>query len=96
MYAMAVKKARRRGTSAMRTKGGGVSTTSRKKHGMKSKTARKGSFPIFDRKSATSALRLRGRARSKKDRLNIINRARKYAPQQAKQARQKDKNAGKI
>lgn len=93
---MAVKKARHRGTSSMRTKSGGVSATSRRKHGMKSKTARKGSFPIFDRKSANSALRLRGRAHSKKDRLSIINRARKYAPQSAKTAYQKDKKAGKI
>jgi len=85
-----------RGTKSNRTKSGNVSATSRKRYGMKSKTARKGSFPIFDRRSATSALRLRGRSRSKKDRKNIINRARKYAPQKASRAYAVDKKSGKI
>jgi hypothetical protein len=86
----------RKGRKGMRTKSGGVSAEARKKHGLKSKTARKGSFPIFDAKSANSALKLRGRARSKKDRANIINRAAKYAPAAASKARVVDKKEGKI
>ena len=88
--------ARQRGTKSMRTRKGGVSATARKRYGMKSKTAKKRSFPIFDRRSALSALRLRGHTRSRKDRANVINRARKYAPQQAKLAYAKDKKARKI
>lgn len=83
-------------SNALRTRRGNVTAKSRKRYGMKSKTARKGSFPIFDTKSANSALRLRGRARSKKDRMNIINRARKYAPAQAKKAYAADKARKKI
>jgi hypothetical protein len=84
------------GTSNMRTKSGGVSAEARKKHGMRSKTATPKSFPIFDKTSADSALRLRGRAHTKKDRLNIINRAREYVPEAAKEAYANDKRSRKI
>jgi hypothetical protein len=50
---------------AKRTKKGNVTATARKKHGG-GKGLKKGSFPVFDRKSAKSALRLRGHAKSKK------------------------------
>jgi len=86
----------KKGTKNLRTKSGNVSSTARKKHGMKSNSSKKGSFPIFDKKSALSALRLRGRAHSRKDRMNIINRARKYVPTAAKKARAADKRAKKI
>lgn len=74
-----------KGTSKMRTKSGKPSATARRKSGTKS-GPKKGSFPIFDRKSA---LKLRGR-RSGKARANIISRASKYAPAAAKRARQTD------
>jgi hypothetical protein len=70
---------------AMRTKSGGVSAAARKKHGMKG-----GRFPVFDKKSARSAIKLRGHAKSKKERSNIIRRAAKYAPGAAKKARKVD------
>lgn len=72
----------------MRTKSGKPSATARKKSGTKS-GPKKGSFPIFDKKSATSALKLRGR-RTGKARANIISRAAKYAPAAAKRARAAD------
>ncbi len=72
----------------MRTKSGKPSATARRKSGTKS-GAKKGSFPIFDKKSASSALKLRGR-RTGKARANIINRAAKYAPAKAAKARKAD------
>lgn len=80
----------------MRTSSGHVKAKARKQYGMKSKTAKKGSFPIFDKKSADSALRLRGHAHTKKDRKNIINRARKYDAKKASEAYKKDKEEGKV
>lgn len=71
---------------AMRTRSGGVSAAARRKHGV-GKGKR---FPVFDRKSAMSAIRLRGHAKSKKERSNIINRAARYAPAAAKRARKVD------
>lgn len=79
----------------MRTKSGGVSAAARKKHGMKGKGVKKGSFPVFDRKSATSAIKLRGHAKSAAARRNIINRAAKFAPAAAKRARAADRKRGK-
>jgi hypothetical protein len=52
-------------SKAKRTKKGTVTATARKKHGG-GKGLKKGSFPVFDAKSARSALRLRGHAKSKK------------------------------
>lgn len=74
-----------------RTKKGNVTSKARSKFG--SKGNHKGSFPIFDRKSAISALRLRGR-RKGKERANIINRAAAYAPEAARKAREADKERG--
>jgi hypothetical protein len=49
-----------------RTKGGGVSAAARRKYGAsKSSPNKTGSFPIFDARSAMSALKLRGHARSR-------------------------------
>lgn len=56
----------KRGTKANRTKSGGVSAAARRRHGSsKSSPNRTGSFPVFDAKSARSALKLRGHARSR-------------------------------
>jgi len=48
-------------------------------------------FPIFDKKSALSALRLRGHGTTDAERKKIINKAAKYAPEAAKKAREADK-----
>ena len=71
----------------LRTKSGTPSSKAREIHGEK-KTGR---FPIFDRESANSALRLRGHSTTKKQRSNIISRAAKFAPNAAKKARVADR-----
>jgi len=76
----------KRGTKRNRTKSGGVSAAARRKHGV----GKGKKFPVFDRKSAVSAIRLRGHAKSSAARKNIINRAAKYAPGAAKKARAVD------
>jgi hypothetical protein len=76
---------------ANRTSKGNVKEAARTKYGDK-----EGRFPIFDKKSATSALRLRGHAKSKAERASIIRRAAKYAPEAARRAREADKKAGKL
>jgi hypothetical protein len=60
-------------TKRNRTKSGGVSATARKKSGG-GKGLRKGSFPVFDTKSARSAIKLRGHAKSKSAVLTKVNR----------------------
>jgi hypothetical protein len=77
---------KKRSTKKMRTKSGGVSAAARRKHGV----GKKKSFPVFDRKSGLAAIRLRGHAKSAKQRRNIINRAARYAPAAAKKARAVD------
>ena len=77
--------------SSLRTKKGNVKAKAYKKYGNK-----RGAFPIFDKKSANSALKLRGHAKSKAERRSIINRAAKYAPDAARRAREADRKAGKI
>jgi hypothetical protein len=58
--------AKARGTKANRTRKGGVSAAARRKYGSsKASPNRTGSFPVFDQKSAMSALKLRGHARSR-------------------------------
>lgn len=74
-----------------RTAKGNVSAAARKRHANKY-----GRFPIFDRKSARSALRLRGHAKTKRERSSIIRRAARYLPGAAKKARARDKAAGKV
>lgn len=77
---------KRKGTKSMRTKSGGVSAAARRKHGV-GKGKR---FPVFDRRSAMSAIKLRGHAKSSAARRSIINRAAKFAPAAAKRARAVD------
>ena len=50
----------------------------------------KDSFPIFDRKSAIAAIDLRGHA-SKANQKKILDKAAKFAPKEAKAARERDK-----
>lgn len=71
---------------ARRTRKGNVTASARKRYGNK-----RGKFPIFDAKSARSAIRLRGHAKSAGERAGIIRRAAKFAPASAKKARAKDK-----
>jgi hypothetical protein len=72
---------------ARRTRKGNVTASARKRYGNK-----RGKFPIFDAKSARSAIRLRGHAKSASERASIIRRAAKFAPTAAKKARAKDKS----
>jgi len=75
-----------------RTKKGNVTEKARSKKA----TLSKGRFPIFDKKSATSALRLRGHANTKEERRKIINKAAKFVPSLAKKARSLDKKNKQI
>lgn len=77
---------------AKRTAKGNVTVEAREE----SATVSGGRFPIFDRKSALAALKLRGHARDKQERRRIINRAARYAPVQAQAAREADQKAGLI
>lgn len=69
------------------TNKGNVKSDTRKK----TATLSKGRFPIFDKKSAVSALKLRGKAKSPEERKKIIAAAAKYAPEEASQAKEADK-----
>ena len=71
---------------ADRTAKGSVTQAAREKYA----TVGDDKFPIFDKKSAESAIDLRGHA-PKADRAKIINKAAKYAPEAAKKAREEDK-----
>jgi len=75
------------------TDSGNVKAKARKKHST-FKEDGKGKFPIFDKKSARSALRLRGRA-PKSQRDDIIRRAKEFIPEEAKKARERDKKKNK-
>lgn len=77
-------------TRKMRTSSGKPSAAARKKHGEKS-GSQKGKFPIFDKKSAESAIKLRGHAKTPAERASIIRRARKYAPKAAAKAAENDR-----
>lgn len=74
-----------------RTRKGNVTAKARKRFGN-----RRGKFPIFDARSANSALRLRGHAKTKAERRSIIRRAARYAPAAARRAREADRKSGKI
>ena len=74
-----------------RTPGGKPSAQSWKSHGMRSKQ-QKGKLPIGDKKSAESALNLLHHVKpslTKQQKLQQIERARKYAPEAAKRARRR-------
>jgi len=70
-----------------RTAKGNVTQDARDDHA----TLSDGRFPIFDKKSALAALKLRGHGITDAERKKIINKAAKYAPAAAKKARKADK-----
>lgn len=70
-----------------RTPGGSPKADMRKKHAVLSD----GRFPVWDRRSALAALRLRGRGTTPEERKKIINACRKYAPKEAAAAMEADK-----
>lgn len=72
-----------------RTPSGEPSADARDKHAVLSD----GRFPVFDKKSALAALKLRGRGTTRAERKKIVDAAAKYAPAEAKAARQADLNA---
>ena len=72
---------------ADRTPSGSPTEKSRDDHAVLSG----GRFPIFDKKSAESAIKLRGHNTTSAERKKIINAAAKYAPDAAKKAREEDK-----
>jgi len=69
-----------------------VTAKDRKEHAALSK----GRFPIKNKAQAESALKLRGHTDSKAERSKVISEAAKYLPKAAKEAREKDKEEGKI
>jgi hypothetical protein len=74
-----------------RTAEGNVTQDARDDHA----TLSDGRFPIFDRKSALAALKLRGHGTTDAERKKIINKAAQYAPEAAKEAREADKKDNK-
>jgi hypothetical protein len=74
---------------ADRTPSGSPSAEAREDHAV----LPDGRFPIFDKKSAESAIKLRGHNTSQSEREKIINAAAKYAPEAAKKAREEDKES---
>lgn len=71
-----------------RTRKGNVTAATRKKHGM----GKEKRFPIFDKRSALAALKLRGHAKTPTERAAIIRRAAQYAPEAATRAREANKD----
>jgi hypothetical protein len=69
--------ARKSSGGAKRTKSGGVSAKARTAHGG-GKGLKRGSFPVFDAKSARSALRLRGHAKGS-GRATVLNKVSRFA-----------------
>lgn len=70
-----------------RTPKGNITAESRKK----TATLSDDRFPIGDKKSAESAIKLRGHRTTTSERKKIVNKAAKYAPIEAKKARETDK-----
>ena len=73
---------------AKRTDSGEPTAEDRKKYAVLDD----GRFPIWDRESALAALRLRGRDTTRAERKKIVDAAMKFAPAEAKAARQDDLN----
>lgn len=69
-----------------RTKKGNVTAEARAQYGTVGDR-----FPIFDKRSALSALKLRGHGNlTKQERARVINKAAKFAPEAARAAREAD------
>jgi len=75
------------------TKKGNVKASTRKRTAT-FKEGGRGKFPIFDRRSAMSAIKLRGHAPASK-RAAILRRAARYAPEAARRAREADQGKRK-
>lgn len=71
-----------------RTPSGNVKSSAYKKYGNQ-----RGAFPIFDKRSALAALKLRGHAKSAEERASIVRRAARFAPEAAHQAAMADKDS---
>lgn len=67
----------------------------RKKHATYTKNGEH-KFPIGSRSDAMDALKLRGHASTKQQRRQVINKAKKYAPEAARKAMKQDKKKGLI
>jgi len=65
---------------------GNVKAATRKKNA----TLSKGRFPIFNKRSALAAIKLRGHAKTPAERSRILTKAAKFAPEEAKAAREAD------
>lgn len=76
----------RRKSKGNRTRKGTVTARARRRHGTLGKR-----FPIFDARSARSALKLRGHGTSAAGRRKIVAKAARYAPAAAAKARKADK-----
>ena len=74
-----------------RTAKGNVTQDARDDHA----TLSDGRFPIFDKKSALAALKLRGHGTTAAERKKIIDKAAKYAPEAAEKAREVEKDEKK-
>jgi hypothetical protein len=74
---------------ANRTPQGSVTAEARQKYS----ATGDGRFPIFDKESALSAIKLRGHAKSRAERLKIIRKAARYAPQAARQALEQEQKS---
>ena len=86
------KKATKKKVATRRTAKGNIPETLRDK----TATISRDRFPIFDEKSAMSALRLRGRGTTEEERKKIIRKAAKFAPDAAKKARAADKKKAEM
>lgn len=75
-----------------RTPGGSPSADMRKQHAVLSD----GRFPVWDRRSALAALRLRGRGTTPEERKKIVRACRKYAPKEAEAAMEADKGGKSV
>jgi hypothetical protein len=78
---------------AGRTKKGNVKASTRKRYGSKGGALKKGSFPVFDTKSAISAIRLRGHAKSKKAVLDKVAKSKAAKSPKVKAALKKARKA---
>lgn len=75
----------------IRTQAGNITAAARRRYGNE-----RGAFPIADRRSAQAALNLRGHARSRTERLDVIHRAARFLPRKAEDALRRDLAAGEI
>ena len=85
-YGKAAQK-KRKNSKKKRTAKGNITAATRDK----TATLSDDRFPIFDAKSASSALKLRGHGTTPEERAKIIRKAAKYLPEAAKKAKEEDR-----